>query len=237
MQTPKRLARARLVLAGAFVLAPAAFAGPSSQVGAGEHAAKWGNPTAKMDLARNAGFGAVRMSKHWSAGQTAPDATELENLQNAASAAVARGITPAVSIYNAGSRSTPADSTARGQFSQFGLGQPKNNTAPLTLLPPASVALPPVVRLAAAGPFVVSGRTVVRATLRAAPPAWNAMPARIVYRWQSCRATRRVVIAGATRPRSADSARAGPPRPARRHRLVAGNGRAVGVRPLAVRGK
>jgi hypothetical protein len=72
-----------------------------------------------MDLARQAGFGAVRMTMQWSSGQTAPSAGELQNTGNAADAARLAGIEPIVAIYNTGSGSTPADDTTRAQFVQF----------------------------------------------------------------------------------------------------------------------
>src|SRR5439155_17264942 len=103
----------------ALLLAPAAFAGPSLRVGAVEDAAKWGDPAAKMGLAKAAGFDTVRMTAQWSAGLTSPSSGELTNLQNAAAAATARGIRPVVSIYNVGSSSTPADDASRTQFVQY----------------------------------------------------------------------------------------------------------------------
>jgi len=112
-------ARAAAVVVAALVTAPAAFAGPGLKVGAVEDAAKWGDPGAKMDLAKSAGFDSVRMTAQWSAGLTSPSSGELTNLQNAAAAATARGIRPVVSIYNVGSSSTPADDAARAQFVQY----------------------------------------------------------------------------------------------------------------------
>ncbi|MDX6473251.1 MAG: polysaccharide biosynthesis protein PslG, partial [Gaiellaceae bacterium] len=113
------LRRIALALAAALVVAPSALGGTPIRVGAVEDAAKWGDPAAKMDLARSAGFDTVRMTAQWSAGQTAPSAGELTNLQNAAGAATARGIKPIVAIYNAGSGSTPADDASRAQFVQY----------------------------------------------------------------------------------------------------------------------
>src|SRR6266536_2055405 len=113
------LAGAALVVAVALTLAAAALAGPPLRVGAVEDAANGGDPGPKMDLARLAGFDSVRMTAQWSSGVTSPSSGELTNLQNAAAAAAARGIGPIVSIYNAGSSSTPADDASRAQFVQY----------------------------------------------------------------------------------------------------------------------
>ena len=93
--------------------------GPGMTIGAVEDAAKWGDPVAKMSLARQAGFRAVRMTMQWSSGQTAPSAGELQNTRNAAEAARAAGIEPIVAIYNTGSAATPLDDASRAQFVQF----------------------------------------------------------------------------------------------------------------------
>jgi hypothetical protein len=97
----------------------AAAGGPTMKVGAVEDAAKWGDPQAKMDLARDAGFDTVRLTAQWTRGLTAPSATDLAQLQAAASAALADGIEPVIAIYNAGSSSTPSDDTTRGDFVQY----------------------------------------------------------------------------------------------------------------------
>ena len=50
----------------AFAAAPSAHA--SLRIGAAEDAAKWGDPVAKMSLARLAGFDTVRKTLQWTAG-------------------------------------------------------------------------------------------------------------------------------------------------------------------------
>lgn len=110
-------ARITLVVAVALVAAPAAFGASPLNVGASEDAAIWGNASAKMSLAKNAGFGSIRMTAQWTTGLTAP--TNLANLQRAASAAVADGIQPIVAIYDANAKSTPSDATSRAQFVAF----------------------------------------------------------------------------------------------------------------------
>src|SRR3954452_12860213 len=85
------------------VAVSAADAGGSGMtIGAVEDAAKWGDPVAKMNLAHQAGFAAVRMTMQWSSGQVAPSSGELQNPRKAADAARAAGIEPIVSIYNTG---------------------------------------------------------------------------------------------------------------------------------------
>jgi len=103
----------------ALAFAPVALGGAGMKIGAVEDAAKWGNPTAKMSLAKQAGLDTVRMTLQWSAGQSAPSAGELLNTKNAADAARAAGIEPIVSIYNVGSSSTPNTADSRAQFAQF----------------------------------------------------------------------------------------------------------------------
>jgi hypothetical protein len=108
-----------LAALGALVLAPASLAGPSLRVGAVEDAAIWSNPAAQMDLARLAGFDTVRMTAQWTGGATSLPRAHMNRIQNGATAAVAHGIQPVVSIYNAGSSATPADDASRAQFVRF----------------------------------------------------------------------------------------------------------------------
>ena len=93
--------------------------GPTMRVGAAEDAAKWGDPQAKMQLARESGFDTVRLTAQWTRGLTAPSATDLSQLQAAAGAARAVGIEPVIAIYNVGSSSTPADDSSRGDFVEY----------------------------------------------------------------------------------------------------------------------
>ncbi len=107
-------------LLAALAFTSAAFGGGAGmKIGAVEDAAKWGDPAAKMSLAKLAGFDTVRMTLQWSSGQTAPSAGELLNTQNAAAAARAAGIDPIIAIYNVGSSSTPNTPELRAQFVQF----------------------------------------------------------------------------------------------------------------------
>jgi hypothetical protein len=108
-----------LACALTLLAAPAALAGPGLRIGAAEDAAIWSNPGTQMDLAKLGGFDTVRMTAQWTYGTTSLSRAHMAHLQNAAAAAVARGIRPVVSIYNAGSSTTPADDGSRSQFVQF----------------------------------------------------------------------------------------------------------------------
>ena len=119
MKWMRRLPCAVVITVVALIAAQTAFAGPSLHVGAVEDAAIWGNPNTQMDLARLAGFDSVRMTVQWTTGATAPARGQMTKVQSAARAATVRGIQPIVSIYNAGSSSTPADDASRARFVQF----------------------------------------------------------------------------------------------------------------------
>jgi hypothetical protein len=97
-------------------------ASPHMLVGAAEDAGE--APTLaqakdKMDLARLAGLGAIRLTAQWRPGQTAPQPGVLACLQNAVAAADLDGITVFLSIYPAGSSVTPLTATARAGFAAF----------------------------------------------------------------------------------------------------------------------
>ena len=106
-----------LVLAG-----PAAAGGPATLVGVAEDSIK--QPTlvgarAELDLVRLAGFDTVRVTAIWAPGETAPSATELARLRNAAGAARLAGVRVIVAVYHFGSRTTPLTDEARGEFARF----------------------------------------------------------------------------------------------------------------------
>jgi hypothetical protein len=91
-------------------------------VGAAEDASK--EPTlvlakAKMDLAKLAGFDAVRITSQWRPGETAPSTSELLGLQNAVTAASLDGIQVFLSVYPVGSSMTPLTSQARSDFASY----------------------------------------------------------------------------------------------------------------------
>jgi hypothetical protein len=107
------------VLATALVITPAAFAGPNLFVGAAEDGAVWGDPTAQMNLAQQAGFDSIRMTAQWVSGNTQLDPIIAAKLRNAAAAAEARGIRPVVSIYNVNSIQAPEDPILQSEFATF----------------------------------------------------------------------------------------------------------------------
>ena len=91
-------------------------------VGAAEDAAK--APTlaqakVKMDLAKLAGFDAIRLTAGWGTGQTAPLSSDLAGLRNAVDAADLDGIAVFLSVYPYGSSVTPITAQARSDFAAF----------------------------------------------------------------------------------------------------------------------
>jgi hypothetical protein len=177
------------------MLGSAASAGGAPMtIGAVEDAAKWGDPAAKMSLAREAGFAAVRMTMQWSSGLTAPSAGELQNTRNAAEAARAAGIEPIVAIYNTGSAATPADEASRTQFAQFA-------TAVVSGLPPVTrfvIGNEPNLNRYWMPQFNTDGSD-------AAAPAYEAL---LAASYDAIKAVRpgALVLGGALSPRGEDSA-------------------------------
>jgi hypothetical protein len=116
----------RLVALAAAVAALAvpavAQASQGMLVGAAEDAAK--APTlaqakVKMDLAKLAGFDAIRLTAQWRTGQTAPLSSDLAGLKNAVDAADLDGIAVFLSVYPYGSSVTPVTAKARSDFAGF----------------------------------------------------------------------------------------------------------------------
>ena len=88
---------------------------PRFVAGAVEDAAKHGDPDAKMEFARRAGYRAIVLSSVWTPPLTAPTAAEVAALQAAVGSASAVGIRPIVAVYSF-SQVTPTTAAARGQF-------------------------------------------------------------------------------------------------------------------------
>jgi hypothetical protein len=110
------------VAAGALIAPGAAHASRGMLVGAAEDAAK--APTlaeakTKMDLAKLAGLDAIRLTEQWQRGETAPQAADLQSLQNAVDAADLDGIVVYVSVYPSGSSQTPRTAQQRARFARF----------------------------------------------------------------------------------------------------------------------
>jgi hypothetical protein len=92
------------------------------QSGAAEDAAKHVDPMVsklKMDLARLAGFDAIRLTAIWRPGQTEIDGEHLRALENAAAAANLSGVRIYLSVYHAGSRTTPLTPRAQRDFAAY----------------------------------------------------------------------------------------------------------------------
>ena len=117
-----RLAPLFAAIAAALVLAGGASAGPRMFIGAVEDMAKQPDlvgAKAKMDLARLAGFSAVRVTATWSRGQTRPREADFIILRNAVDAASLSGIRVVLAVYNYGSRVTPRTARDRARFAAF----------------------------------------------------------------------------------------------------------------------
>jgi hypothetical protein len=110
-------------VAAALVVAPPASAGGSSiALGAAEDAVRSATlveSEASMSLLRLAGFRAVRITSTWEPGLSAPTEHEAFVLANVASAASLHGVRVYVSIYHAGSRTTPLTAEARAEFAAY----------------------------------------------------------------------------------------------------------------------
>ena len=114
---------ALLAAVAALVLAPAATAGGSSIVlGAAEDSVR--SPTlvdseTTMSLLTLAGFRAVRITSTWEPGLSAPNEHEAAVLANVAAAAALHGVRVYVSVYHAGSRTTPLSPADRTAFAAY----------------------------------------------------------------------------------------------------------------------
>src|SRR5215213_3104242 len=71
----------------------------------------------RLDQLRDAGFGAVGITSRWEPGLAAPTREELAVLKGVA--ARAKGVRIFLSVYNAGSSTTPLTSEARRQFASY----------------------------------------------------------------------------------------------------------------------
>jgi hypothetical protein len=93
-------------------------------VGAVEDAAKWADPTAKMALAQQAGYGAIVLSAVWTPPLEELPANELAALRGAVDAATAAGIRPIVAVYFF-NPATPTTPEARAQFAAYAASIPR----------------------------------------------------------------------------------------------------------------
>jgi hypothetical protein len=102
--------------------APAVAGGPAIALGAAEDAVRASDlvtAKAKMAQLRLAGFTSVRITSNWLPGQVAPTPGELTVLRNVEAAARLHGVRVYVSVYHPGSRTTPLEPAAQGEFAQF----------------------------------------------------------------------------------------------------------------------
>src|SRR5688572_19981615 len=74
---------------------------------------------AAMGLLRLAGFRAVRITTTWEPGATAPGEHEAAVLANVSAAAAVHGVRVYVSVYHAGSRTTPLTPAAQAEFASY----------------------------------------------------------------------------------------------------------------------
>jgi hypothetical protein len=96
--------------------------GPQMSFGAAEDIVRQGDPAVarqKMAQLAAAGLRAVRVTSLWVPPATAPTPGELTTLTNVANAAQVYGVTVYVSIFAAGSKTTPLGPDAISQFSQY----------------------------------------------------------------------------------------------------------------------
>jgi hypothetical protein len=101
---------------------PAAAAGTPLFVGAAEDGAKQPDPAvakAKMDLAKLAGFDAIRITAIWTPAKRRLEGYDLLTLRNAATAAELDGVRLIVALYPSGSRVTPLTRGTRAEFAAW----------------------------------------------------------------------------------------------------------------------
>ena len=92
------------------------------QIGAAEDEGRNADPAvalAKMDLAKAAGFNAIRVTAIWAPGASAVPGDQLQALQSVSAAAAFDGITIWATVMPYGSRATPLTPVARRQFASF----------------------------------------------------------------------------------------------------------------------
>ena len=111
---------------GAAALVPAAHAGgPTLTLGAAEDVVRKSSlveAKAQMTLLRLAGFRAVRVTSIWKPGELEPAPFERAILDNVAAAAALSGVRVYVSVFHAGSRTTPLLPEDRAQFAAYAAG-------------------------------------------------------------------------------------------------------------------
>src|SRR4029078_5162087 len=123
--------RVLAAFAAALVLPAAAHAGGSSAVfaAAGDRGRSPIAPDSELEmgLLRLAGFKAVRVTSFWTPGLSEPTPHEAMVLSNVGLAAAVPGVLFYVSVYNAGSRTTPLTLTDRKAFASYAAAIVRDN--------------------------------------------------------------------------------------------------------------
>jgi hypothetical protein len=119
---PLRSFTAFAVVLAALALTPVAAASLTMYMGAAEDEGRNGDPlvaAAKMELAHDAGFEAIRITALWKPGLTELPLDQLEALRSAAGAADFNGIRIVATVMPVGSSVTPLTALARSEFASF----------------------------------------------------------------------------------------------------------------------
>ncbi len=122
LRMPLRRLTTAVCLLAFLVSAPLAHGSMQMYMGAAEDEGRNADPDvahAKMLLARQAGFDAIRVTAIWSPGQSKVPLDQLSALRSAAGAADFNGIKIVATVMPFGSRTTPLTATARRQFASF----------------------------------------------------------------------------------------------------------------------
>jgi hypothetical protein len=119
---PLRFLTAFACLVAALAATPAAGGSVTMYMGAAEDEGRNADPlvaASKLELARDAGFEAIRVTAIWTPGLTSLPPDQLEALRSIAAAADFNGIKIVATIMPFGSSVTPLTATARREFASF----------------------------------------------------------------------------------------------------------------------
>ena len=119
---PLRRITALAAVLAALALTPVAGASLTMYMGAAEDEGRNGDPlvaAAKMELAKNAGFQAIRVTALWKPGMSELPLDQLEALRSVAGAADFNGMKIVATVMPVGSSVTPLTAVARSEFASF----------------------------------------------------------------------------------------------------------------------
>jgi hypothetical protein len=119
---PLRFLTAFACLVAALAAMPAAGGSVTMYMGAAEDEGRNADPlvaASKLELARDAGFEAIRVTAIWTPGHTSLPPDQLEALRSIAAAGDFNGIKIVATIMPFGSSVTPLTATARREFASF----------------------------------------------------------------------------------------------------------------------